>query len=325
MVLAVERGAERRDVAVVSCRNRLGGIGIVRHGETLDEHMPCVNARFGQHVFRKVHERPRPADEEIAFGVRARERRDGIGVDQPASRVEMVMAVQPAGKPGVELVELAPEDDPVAIRIGVEKARRQHGLMQGLLDQRDHRRDAAAAGEQHGRPVPAAQNEATAGRRDIDDVARFRDVVEPVGADSVADPLDRNLELGVAGWRARQRVAALDPAVLPGNAKRQELPGPVGEQRRMLAIRPELERACVHGLIDDLAYRERIKIHQSINASGIPSRAGGRVRITAGAGRPRTKPRQPCLPRSSAPALPPLRPPARASARRPGNGYLRTR
>ena len=233
------------------------------------------------------------------------------------------MAFQPAGKAGAERVELAPEDDLVVVRIGVEKARRQRGFVEHLLDQRNDRRDAAAAGEQHGRPVPAAQDEAPAGRRDLNDVARLRDVVEPVGSDPAPDPLDGNLQLGVAGRRARQRVAALNAAVARRNPERQELAGLVAEQGRMFSGRPELERPSIRGLIDDLAYRERIEFHRCIDATGIPSRAGGRGR--ASADRARTKPRQPCLPRSPGRALPPLRPPARASARRPANGYPRTR
>ena len=142
--------------------------------------------------------------------------------------------------------------------------------MQRLLDQRDHRRDAAAAGEQDRRSVAAAQDEAPVGRRDIDDVARLRNVVEPVGDDAVPDPLDRDLQIGVAAGCARQRIAALDPPVVQGNTKRQKLPRLVTEQMRMLAVRPEPDRPCLRSLVYDLAYRERIEIRHRIKASGAP-------------------------------------------------------
>ena len=181
-----------------------------------------------------------------------------------------MMAFQPAGKAGAQIVELALEDDLVDVRIGVEQARRERGFVQRLLDQRDDRRDAAAAGEQDGLPLPAAQDEAAAGRRHFDGFARFGDVVEPVRPDAAADPLDRDFHLGIAGRRARQRVAALDMAVFAGDPEGQELAGLVGEERRMPSGRPEPERPGARRLVNDLDYRERIEFHHRVTASGPP-------------------------------------------------------
>jgi len=121
----------------------------------------------------------------------------------------------------------------------------------GALDQRHHRRDAAAAAEQQHWQVALRQHESAGRRHGVDRVAFGQRVVEPVGAFAAGDAFHRHLELAIRFGRARQRVAAVERTLAVRHAEGQELAGLVSEFVGKVGRHIEHEGPGVGSFLDD--------------------------------------------------------------------------
>jgi hypothetical protein len=176
-----------------------GRPGRRRRGEPLDVDVGGVHAVRRQRALDEVHERRRAADVELGAGRGLDEGAERIGVDEAALDVEVVDHLEAAAVPLDEDVELGPEDDGVAVAVGVQEADPARGRGQRGLEQREHRGDPAARAEGHDVTVPRPEAEHPRRPGGLDDVARCERLVHPVRHDPAGHALHRHLQLGVDG------------------------------------------------------------------------------------------------------------------------------
>ena len=130
---------------------------------------------------------------------------------------------------------------------------REHGL-----DDRDHRRDAAAAGERHDRRRRSRGAEQPAGRMTSIGVPACEGVVHPVRHPPPRHPLDRRGEVGVGPASSTSSSSA-------GPPRRRSWPGtcrtarPVGERLLEVGGDVEHERPGLGRLVDDLLHGEEVE------------------------------------------------------------------
>ena len=177
-------------------------------------------------------------------------------------------------------LELGAEDDRVAVPVGVEEAHAAPGRGQRRLQQRDHRRDAAAAAEQHHVRVALGEAEAARGGHHLEDVALAHGLVQPARDPAAGDALHGHLPIGIDGRRARQRVAAHQAPAGDRNAEAEELAGAIGEARPQRLGNLEHEGAGVGRLLHDLRHAQRVvrPLH-ALAPRPAPERAEARDRL----------------------------------------------
>ena len=157
------------------------------------------------------------------------------------------------GVAGEQVEQLLVEDDRGLVAVGIEQPDAARAGAQRRLDQRHHRRDAAAAAEQQQRRVAVLQHEAAGRRQDVQRAAFLQRVVEPVRALAARHPLDRHLEMAAVGLgRARQRIAAVEGALVVRHPEGQELAGAVLEPVGEVFGHLQNEGTGVRGFLDDL-------------------------------------------------------------------------
>ncbi len=158
-----------------------------------------------------------------------------------------------------ESVQLGREDDRVAVAVGVEqpdpaRRRRQRGL-----DQREHRRDAAARGERHDVVITGREDEDARRAGGLDLCARHQHVDHPVGHDPAGHTLHGDLQLGVDLGRRRHRVAPKVRHAVDHDAEGQELAGLVVVSLMQRGRHLEHERSRLGGLAHDSLDPERVE------------------------------------------------------------------
>ena len=162
VVTGSERRTERRRTSTGDCagdRSRLVAHAR-REREPLDEHLLRRHARDLERILDDVHERRRAAQVEVGVEIVADERAHEVGVHEALVGVEMVHDLEPiavARRRGRRARPRKMTDSRVAVR--VEQAHLSIGRRQRALDQRDHGRDPAAAGERDDRRGVVAQGE----------------------------------------------------------------------------------------------------------------------------------------------------------------------
>ena len=82
-----------------------------------------------------------------------------LGIEEAALGVEVMVHREPAAERRAQPLELVGEDDRVGAAVRVHQPDRARRRGERALDDRDHRRDAAAAGEGDDRNVAIVQHE----------------------------------------------------------------------------------------------------------------------------------------------------------------------
>ncbi len=155
-----------------------------------------------------------------------------------------------------EAVDLVAVDHRVGAAVRVHEHDLALGGGERALDDRDHRRDSAAAGEGHDRDVSRVQHEQAGGPHHVERVARRERVVHPVRHHALGDPLHRRREAVAGVGRTRHRVATHHGLSGDGRPERAELPGDVRERVRELGRDVEHERSRVGRLVDHVDDRQ---------------------------------------------------------------------
>lgn len=131
---------------------------------------------------------------------------------------------------GREFPQLVGEDDRLLVPVRVHEYDFPVALAERRLENRHHRGDSAARGEQDQVFVQAGRSEHARGRQDLDAVADTDVVAQPVRTVPACGAFDRHLRQVVGERRTGQRVTPRDGTrPIARDAQRQELPGLVGE------------------------------------------------------------------------------------------------
>ena len=233
-----------------------------------------------------VHERGRATDEDVRVGRTGvgEERRDVVGGHVSLVGVEMMVHGQPVRMRGGEFVDGGAEDDRGIVAVGVEQPDGPCAAVEGLLDDREHRRDSAAAAERDDRAVvvvPFAED--TGGRHHLEFVAGCHMVVQPVRHHTAGHALHGDGKPVVDGRGARHRVAAHHVVAADVGADRAELPGLVVIEVAERFRHVHHVRARVGGLLDDVEHRQRVvrvasdgvelvrRRHHTVSSRGSPA------------------------------------------------------
>ena len=134
-----------------------------------------------------------------------------------------------------ELLQFGAENHRAFVAVRVDQRQHPASVHERGFQDRQHRRDAAAAREQQQVAVERARREHAGRRQHVERIARLHAVAQPVRRAAVAHALDGDLRRGVDAGRARQRITARDGRVRARHVQRQELAGPV---REGVAARP---------------------------------------------------------------------------------------
>ena len=188
-----------------------GGVDarIGRRGEALDVDPVQRDAQLEQRALDGRHEGARAAQVELGVERAADQPLDARAVEEAVAHVERVHDLERSGCCARERLELVLEDDRALVAVRVDELRRRRRLVASA----DFRIEITGV-----MPLPPlkstisrdrrVQHEESGGRRHHQAVAGPDVIVDPVRDAAVLDALDRDLVLGVAVRRARQRVAA---------------------------------------------------------------------------------------------------------------------
>jgi hypothetical protein len=176
--------------------------------EALDVDLRRVHLDALQRCDAGLHEGAWAADEGLAAPERLRELCQLGHRRHALHRVEPVDHHQPRRVGAGERRELAPEDHRALVAVGVDQRDAALALREHRPQDREDRRDAAAAGEQQEVAVERARREDTGRGQHLEQQPGFGVVAQPVGAAAAIDPLDRHPWRVVHRRRARHRIAA---------------------------------------------------------------------------------------------------------------------
>ncbi len=226
-----------------------------RH-EAFDMHRLARQAGSLERGHRPVHERPRAANEGLGLGEAFGKGRQLLGQWSALDAVQPMDDLQPRRVMQRQLTQQIAEDHRVFIAIGIDQANPPAARRQRCAQDRQHRRDAAAAGEQQQVSVQRLRHEHAGRRQHLHAVAGAEPVAQPVGAAAVGDALDRHAQRLVVQRAAGQRIAARQPVVTVRYAQGEELAGAITEALRQRRGHVEDERAAVGGFVNHLSHGE---------------------------------------------------------------------
>jgi hypothetical protein len=122
---------------------------------------------------------------------------DPLHVEEAVAVIERVPNLEPVRVLELQRFELFAEDDRAYIAVRIDQPEPSRRGDERGLDERDARRDAAAAGEEADGTRLVVEDEEARGRDDHQGVTLLDVIVDPVGDAAFVDALDGHLEFAL--------------------------------------------------------------------------------------------------------------------------------
>ena len=249
---------------------RLGLGERVSGRESFDADAVGADAELMERRLDEVHERAGPADEDLTAGAGGtagaafRVAPDRVGLDESSGGVfawdvKVMDDREPPGEALGQRFEFGGENGALAVAVGIQQAHWAVGRLQGRLQQREDRRDAASPRVRDQFAVAGPQAEVSGRAGGFERVSGGDRIGDPVRDDAAGHPLHRHLQLVVDLGGGRHRVRAQHLPAVDGQPEGDELPGLVGEGGFELRRHVEHDRDRVAGLGNDAADPQRME------------------------------------------------------------------